>query len=124
VAVFVGDATRTSGLAVFPAQIEAKGAKGANVVCHWAVDDVAAFFTSLKLDECNPAVIENEIDGRLLLDLLADDGLADLGIKSKLQTVKIKRGLDKAANSLAQAAETVTPSDGRFMPRSHLAMRM
>jgi hypothetical protein len=124
VAVFVGDATRTSGLAVFPVQIEAKGVKGANVVCHWTVDDVAAFFTSLKLDDCTPAIFENEIDGRLLLDLLAEDGLADLGITTKVQKAKIKRGLGKAANSLAQAAETVTPSDRRFMPRSHLAMRM
>jgi hypothetical protein len=69
---------------------------------------VAAFFTSLKLDECKAAIIQHEIDGRLLQDLLADDGLADLGIKSKLQKAKIKRGLDKA---LANGMGKVTPSN-------------
>jgi hypothetical protein len=106
---------------VFKSHLEATKDKAAgtqaNAVCRWTVNDVAAFFTSLKLDECKPAIFENEIDGCLLLDLLADDGLADLGITNKVQKAKIKRGLDKA---LAQL-EVQASGAGEVMPSNEVA---
>ncbi len=65
-------------------------------VREWSVGDVCAFFTEQKLGEYNAAIAENEVDGRMLQDLLAEDGLGELGIKSKIHLLRIKRGLEKA----------------------------
>ena len=62
----------------------------------WAVDDVVAFFTELKLTVHTAAVSEHEIDGRTLQELLAADGLGELGITSKLHVLRIKHALEKA----------------------------
>jgi hypothetical protein len=65
-------------------------------VREWSVGDVCAFFTDQKLGEYNAAIAENEVDGRMLQDLLAEDGIGELGIKSKIHLLRIKRGLEKA----------------------------
>jgi hypothetical protein len=48
-------------------------------VREWAVGDVAALLTQLKLGEhtavYTAAAVANDVDGRMLLDLLAADGL-------------------------------------------------
>ena len=66
-------------------------------VREWSVGDVCAFFTDQKLGEYNAAIAENEVDGRMLQDLLAEDGLGELGIKSKIHLLRIKRGLENAS---------------------------
>ncbi len=65
-------------------------------VREWSVGDVCAFFTDLKLGEYDAAIVENEVNGRMLQDLQAADGLGELGIKSKIHLLRIKHGLEKA----------------------------
>jgi hypothetical protein len=67
------------------------------------VGDVSAFFVELKLDQCMAAIAENEVDGHTLQELVAADGLSDLGV-TKLHAIKIKRALEKAADDLAQTS--------------------
>ncbi len=71
-------------------------------VREWTVDDVCTFFTELKLGEHTAAITENEVDGRMLQDLLAGDGLGDLGITSKVHALRIKRGLENASADQAK----------------------
>ncbi len=73
---------------------EAGKHKEKKAVREWTVDDVCTFFTELKLGEYTAAITENEVDGRMLQDLLAGDGLGDLGIKSMVHALRIKRGLE------------------------------
>ena len=68
----------------------------------WTVDDVSAFFAELKLEEYTAVVAENAVDGRMLQDLVAEDGLGDLGIKSKVHVLRIKRGLENASADQAK----------------------
>ncbi len=65
--------------------------------------DVSAFFTELNLQGYTAAVAENEVDGQTLQELVAADGLSDLGV-TKLHAIQIKRALEKAANELAQTS--------------------
>jgi hypothetical protein len=74
-------------------------------VCEWTVDEVCTFFTELKLGEYIAAITENEVDGEMLQDLLAGDGLGDLGIKSMVHALRIKRGLKIADKMKAEAEE-------------------
>ena len=67
----------------------------------WTVADVAAFLADLRLEEYVAGVAENEVDGHTLLELVAVDGLSDLGVM-KLHAIRIKRALEKAANDVAQ----------------------
>ncbi len=60
----------------------------------WSTDDVRAFFAELKLGEYDAALAENEVDGRMLQDLLGQDALHELGITSKLHVLRIKRGVE------------------------------
>ena len=71
-------------------------------VREWSVGDVCAFFTDLKLGEYNAAIVENEVNGRMLQDLQAADGLGELGIKSKIHLLRIKHGLEDAAQDHAK----------------------
>ncbi len=71
-------------------------------VREWSVDDVCTFFTELKLGEYTAAITENEVDGRMLQDLVAGDGLGDLGIKSMVHALRIKRGLENASADQAK----------------------
>ncbi len=61
------------------------------------------FFTELKLGQYTAAVAENEVDGHILEELVAADGLSDLGV-TKLDAIKIKRALKVAADDLAQTS--------------------
>ncbi len=74
----------------------------------WAVDDVVAFFTELKLTDHTAAVAKHDVDGRTLQELLAADGLSELGITSKLHVLRIKHALEKA-EELAQAPVVPPP---------------
>ncbi len=65
--------------------------------------DVSAFFTELRLEAYTAAIVENEVDGHILLELVEADGLSDLGV-TKLQAIQIKRALKKAADELAQTS--------------------
>ncbi len=67
----------------------------------WTIDEVLAFFAELELQEYNAALAKYNVDGRLLQFLIADDALAELGI-SKLHKHVIRRGLEKAADGIAQ----------------------
>ena len=71
-------------------------------VREWSVGDVCAFFTDLKLGEYSAAIVENEVNGRMLQDLQAADGLGELGIKSKVHLLRIKHGLEDAAQDHAK----------------------
>ena len=62
---------------------------------------MAAFLADLRLDEYVAGVAENEVDGHTLLELVAVDGLSDLGV-TKLHAIRIKRALEKAANDVAR----------------------
>ncbi len=64
---------------------------------------MSAFFTELKLEKYTAAVVENEVDGHVLEELVAADGLSDLGV-TKLHAIQIKRALKVAANDLAQTS--------------------
>ena len=91
----------------------------------WAVDDVVALFTELKLTVHTAAVSEHEIDGRTLQELLAADGLGELGITSKLHVLRIKHALEKA-EELAQAPAVRAPAsvgDLRRSPPSAISER-
>ncbi len=78
----------------------------------WTVGDVSLFFTDLKLEAYTAAVVENEVDGHTLLELVEADGLSDLGL-TKLQAIRIKRALKvAAATSLKPAAHRWARDDG------------
>jgi hypothetical protein len=64
---------------------------------------VSAFFTELKLEKYTAAVVENEVDGHMLKELVAADGLSELGV-TKLHAIKIKCALKVAADDLAQTS--------------------
>ena len=81
-------------------------------VREWSVGDVCAFFTEQKLGEYNAAIAENEVDGALLLGLLARNALGDLGIVTTLHVLKIERGLAKAADL---CCASVAPSGVRLL---------
>jgi hypothetical protein len=57
---------------------------------------VEGFFMALELGEYNAAIKREKVDGRMLQDLQAADGLGELGIKSKIHLLRIKHGLEKA----------------------------
>jgi hypothetical protein len=71
-------------------------------VREWSVADVQAFFCALELGEYNAAIKKEKVDGRMLQDLLAEDGLGELGIKSKVHLLRIKHGLEDAAQDHAK----------------------
>ncbi len=79
---------------------------------------MSAFFTELKLQEYTAAVAENEVDGQTLQELVAADGLSDLGV-TKLHAIRIKRALEKAADDLAQTScASVGADDGSGLTKS------
>ncbi len=90
-------AAKKKAEAAAKAEKEAAGKQQKKAVREWTVDDVCTFFTELKLGEHTAAITENEVDGRMLQDLLAGDGLGDLGIKSMVHALRIKRGLENAS---------------------------
>ena len=71
-------------------------------VREWSVADVQAFFIGLELGEYNAAIKKEKVDGRMLQDLQAADGLGELGIKSKVHLLRIKHGLEDAVQGHAK----------------------
>ncbi len=67
-------------------------------VHQWTVDELCAFFAAQKLDVYIAAIEENGVDCRMLLDLIAEDALGELGINSTVHTLRIKRGLEAATD--------------------------
>ena len=61
---------------------------------HWTVEELCAFFAAQELDVYIAAIKHEKVDGRMLLDLIAEDALGELGIKSTLHKLRIKRGLE------------------------------
>jgi hypothetical protein len=82
-----------------------------NPLREWTVADVGAFLADLRLDEYVAGVAENEVDGHTLLELVAVDGLSDLGV-TKLHTIRIKRALEKAAKDIARLTCAPAAADG------------
>ena len=74
--------------------VGAKATKMTKAVREWTIDEVLDFFTEMKLGGYNAAIAENEVDGRMLLDLISQNALADLGIVTTLHVLKIKRRLE------------------------------
>ena len=62
---------------------------------NWTAEHVAQFFNAdLHLPQYCPALLSEEVDGAMFLDLFqTDGGLSDLGITSKVHLSKIKTKL-------------------------------
>jgi hypothetical protein len=73
-------------------------------VNQWTIDELCAFFTAQKLDVYIAAIEENGVDGRMLLDLIAEDALGELGITSTVHKLRIKRGLEAATDDHPKVA--------------------
>lgn len=62
-----------------------------------SADDVAGYFRELKLEQYVPAIIENDVTSAMLQDLIAHDGLEELGITSKLHQAKVRSHISSIA---------------------------
>ena len=78
-------------------------------VNQWTVDELSAFFAAQELDVHIAAIKREKVDGRMLLDLIAEDGLDELGINSKIHKLRIRRGLEAASDDRPKA-ECASPS--------------
>ncbi len=88
-------------------------------VHQWTIDELCAFFTAQKLDVYIAAIEENGVDGRMLLDLIAEDALGELGITSTVHKLRIKRGLEAATDyrpKVAGAEAVVSRSSDGLLP--------
>jgi hypothetical protein len=73
----------------------------------WTVDELCEFFTAQELGVYIPAIRKEKVDGRMLIDLIAGGGLGELGVKSMLHELRIKRGLEDAADDHPSGAQAV-----------------
>jgi hypothetical protein len=73
-------------------------------VNQWTIEELCTFFVAQKLDVYIAAIEENGVDGRMLLDLIAEDALGELGIKSTVHKLRIKRGLEAATDDHPKVA--------------------
>ena len=64
----------------------------------WTIDELCAFFVAQELDVYIAAIKQEKVDGRMLLDLIAEDALGELGINSTVHKLRIKRGLEAATD--------------------------
>lgn len=79
-----GTAQRQSGLDDY---------KG-NPIAQWTIDDVVRFFSDLKLVQYLDAIRQNEVTGRMLLELEKDsEAMKELGVSSKLHMSKIRSAM-------------------------------
>ena len=76
---------------------------------------MGAFLADLRLEEYVAGVAENEVDGHTLLELVAVDGLSELGV-TKLHAIRIKRALEKAAKDIARLTCAPAAADGGSAP--------
>ena len=49
----------------------------------WSASEVCSWLEGLKLQQYAEAVLENEVDGEILLDLIEKEGLVDLGVENR-----------------------------------------
>jgi hypothetical protein len=75
---------------------------------HWTVDELCDFFTAQELGVDIPAIRKEKADGCMLIALVAEGGLGDLGLKSKVHELRIKRGLEDAADDHPSGAQAGT----------------
>jgi hypothetical protein len=73
-------------------------------VNQWTIEELCAFFAAQKLDVHIAAIKQNGVDGGMLLDLIAEDALGELGIKSTVHKLRIKRGLEAATDDRPKVA--------------------
>lgn len=55
----------------------------------WSIDDLAAWFTELKMEEYIPFLYANRVDGNLFINL-SDEDWVDMGITNKFHTRKLQ----------------------------------
>lgn len=55
----------------------------------WSTDELAAWFTEMKMEEYIPALYQNRVDGTLFINLTAEDW-PDLGIKNNFHIRKLQ----------------------------------
>ena len=70
----------------------------------WTIDELCAFFVAQELDVYIAAIKQEKVDGRMLLDLIAEDALGELGIKSTVHKLRVKRGLEAATDDRPKVA--------------------
>jgi hypothetical protein len=73
-------------------------------VNHWTIEELCSFFAAQELDVYIAAIKHEKVDGRMLLDLIAEDALGELGIKSTVHKLRIKRGLEAATDDCPKVA--------------------
>jgi len=73
-------------------------------VNQWTIEELCAFFAAQELDVYIAAIKREKVDGRMLLDLIAEDALGELGIKSTVHKLRIKRGLEAATDDRPKVA--------------------
>jgi hypothetical protein len=86
--------SQASASAVLIGTQQAAAAAAKTPVNQWTIEELCAFFAAQKLDVHIAAIKQNGVDGGMLLDLIAEDALGELGIKSTLHKLRIKRGLE------------------------------
>ncbi len=85
-------------------QQAAAAAAAKTPVNQWTIEELCTFFVAQKLDVHIAAIEENGVDGRMLLDLIAEDALGELGITSTVHKLRIKRGLEAATDDRPKVA--------------------
>jgi hypothetical protein len=73
-------------------------------VNQWTIEELCAFFVAQELDVYIAAIKREKVDGRMLLDLIAEDALGDIGIKSTVHKLRVKRGLEAATDDRPKVA--------------------
>jgi hypothetical protein len=67
----------------------AKSFKRSKNMDEWKTDELAAWFTELKMDEYIPFLFQNRVDGLLFINL-SDDEWVDMGIANKFHIRKLQ----------------------------------
>ncbi len=73
-------------------------------VNQWTMEELCTFFAAQELDVYIAAIKREKVDGRMLLDLIAEDALEELGITSTVHKLRIKRGLEAATDDRPKVA--------------------
>jgi hypothetical protein len=79
----------TSDSASGYSQLHSAGMSAESLPIHWTVEQVGSWLDQIGLGVHRATFLENEVDGRLLLKLTADEIKHELGVTSGLQAKKI-----------------------------------
>jgi hypothetical protein len=96
--------SQASASAVLIGTQQAAAAAAKTPVNQWTIEELCAFFAAQKLDVHIAAIKQNGVDGGMLLDLIAEDALGELGIKSTVHKLRIKRGLEASTDDRPKVA--------------------